>query len=296
MIVSRLLRVSLTTLDLARAQAFYCGILGFSPVGGVAALDRSWLDAMGVPDASGQAITLRLGMQALEIVAFDPPGQPYPSERAANDPWFQHIAIVVSDMPAAWEKVRQGGITPISSGGPQRLPPNAGSVVAVKFRDPDGHPLELLHFPAGTGDGAWQQPKGALFLGYDHSAIVVRDTATSIGFYNGALGFAEMSRSLNHGVEQEHLDGLPGDIVDVVALRPADQVTPHLELLGYRTPPGRSAISAPSPRDVAATRLIVEADDLSGTIPRLAVISSGGSRRAGGTDPDGHWLVLVEKS
>jgi len=57
---------------------------------------------------------------------------------------------------------------PISQDGPQTLPPVDGSVRAWKFRDPDGHPLELLWFPPGGGRAVWRgHPPGAVFLGID---------------------------------------------------------------------------------------------------------------------------------
>ena len=47
------------------------------------------------------------------------------------------------------------GWRPISEGGPQLLPPSNGAVRAFKFRDPDGHPLELIWFPPGQGRAVW---------------------------------------------------------------------------------------------------------------------------------------------
>ena len=75
---------------------------------------------------------------------------------------------------------------PITREGPQRLPPETGNVTAFKFRDPDGHPLELLHFPAGTGSVAWQAPNPASpFLGIDHTALSVADVPASVAFLAG---------------------------------------------------------------------------------------------------------------
>ena len=44
------------------------------------------------------------------------------------------------------------------------------------FAIPDGHFLEILAFPPGKGDPKWHRPGDALFLGLDHTAIVVDDT------------------------------------------------------------------------------------------------------------------------
>ena len=78
--------------------------------------------------------------------------------------------------------------------------------------------------------------RSRFYLGYDHSAISVAEVDRSAAFY-GLLGLEQASRQLNSGAEQERLDGLPeGDVVDVVAMRPAAAPTPHVELLAYRTP------------------------------------------------------------
>ena len=286
----RLLRVSLTVRDLKRMERFYRDAFGFARVS-EGELGEAMLALLGAPGASARSSLLRLGRQSLELVQFDPPGLPYPSGGRARDPWFQHIALVVADMDAACERLRRLPITPISDGGPQRLPPSAGSVVAFKFRDPEGHPLELIHFPAGTGDPIWREPSRELFLGFDHSAIVAGDAARSRRFYRSQLGFSESSRSRNSGPEQERLDGEPEDGVDVIGLAPAAAATPHLELLGYRpvdTALGRARTDV---RDAASARLVLEVSHLAeGLGTRLEDGSLGAQR----LDPDGHRLLLIE--
>jgi catechol 2,3-dioxygenase-like lactoylglutathione lyase family enzyme len=304
MTVSRLLRVSLTVSDLEWAEAFYRDTLDFVRVGDGMADDPAWQRVMGAEGAAARSVIMRLGAQEIELVAFDPPGRPYPAGSTAYDPWFQHLAIVVRDMGAAWTRVLQANMAPISIDGPQLLPPNTGSVTAFKFRDPDGHPLELIAFPAGVGDPVWQHPAtDALFLGYDHSAIVVRDAARSTAFYMGLLGFREMAHSLNSGIGQERLDGTPGDVVDVVALAPGVETTPHVELLGYRVP----SVAAPmdlSVRDVASARLVLQVDALATLAPALRergvpLLSNSVVRLRDGqaalqvSDPDGHRLLLI---
>ena len=79
--------------------------------------------------------------------------------------------------------------TPISRGGPVTLPKSAGGVTAVKFRDPEGHPLEFLQFPPGANPD-W---KGAGVMGIDHSAISVSDVAASRRFY-ARHGLSEAER------------------------------------------------------------------------------------------------------
>lgn len=92
---------------------------------------------------------LELGREALDIVQFDTAGLPYPRPLSPDDTAFQHFALVVSDMDLALAQLQGApGWTPISSGGPQRLPLESRAVTAFKFQDPDGHPLELLRFPS----------------------------------------------------------------------------------------------------------------------------------------------------
>lgn len=300
--VSRLLRVSRNVADLARATAFYRDALGFS-VRGQATLDGpSWARLMDLPDARARAVQLQLGAQALELVAFEVPGQPYPHDSHSSDLWFQHLAIVVADMPAAYARLCRYRFTPISEGGPQTLPPDTGAVTAFKFRDPDGHPLELIQFPAGVGDPCWQRQPG-LFLGIDHSAIAVGDTAQAVDFYTN-LGMHVAARSCNHGPAQQRLDHLPDVRVDVVALQPAQAGPPHIELLGYRQPRGRH-LDASAANDIAADRLVLQSADLAGWMQQLAaagieVISSGTVNRGAGSaallrDPAGHRLVIEEQ-
>lgn len=203
--------------SLPLAVDFYCGALGFELEGRL----------------------LRLGSETVELLQ-DPAGTavrlPTPSGQIGTA--FQHIAIVTNDMPAAMRRLAGFDFSPITRGSPVTLPASAGGVTAFKFRDPDGHPLELISFPPGTGDPRWQVPAllAGPTLGIDHSAIVVADVEPSIAFYTGRLSFTLSARQTNRGPEQDRLDGLDGVEVDVIALQPADATTPHLELLGYRSP------------------------------------------------------------
>ena len=103
----------------------------------------------------------------------------------------------------------------------------------------------------------------------------------SVAFYE-ALGLSVAGRSLNSGIEQEQLDGVSRPEVEVTALQ-AEEPTPHLELLCYRSVAHRSAIALRG-NDVAATRLVFEAVPPSSAIPnsQQALI-----------DPDGHHLMIV---
>jgi catechol 2,3-dioxygenase-like lactoylglutathione lyase family enzyme len=201
----------------------------------------------------GVRVPLRLGGERVDLDSFDVPGRPYPLESTAADLCFQHLAIVTDDASAAWEHVAAMGVRPISTHGPVRLPPSTGVAAAVKFRDPEGHPLELLQFLPQSA-GRWP---GTGLLGIDHSAISVADVAASRRFYE-AWGLSVQQPTLNEGPAQVALDDLADVVVDVVPMLP-HRATPHLELLGYRRPCGRCA-GEMAANDVAATRIVWAAE------------------------------------
>lgn len=197
----------------------------------------------------GQRLPLQLGPSVIYLDRFDVAGRPYPAETNAADLVFQHFALVTTDIDAAWANALAAGASPISDGMPVTLPASAGGISAIKFRDPEGHPLEFLSFPRGASQ-KWQ---GEGLLGVDHTALSVSDVAASIAYYT-AHGVVVKQRSLNQGPTQMTLDGLCDVVVDVVALQPVVG-TSHIELLGYRQPPGRSHVPLQA-NDVAATRVI----------------------------------------
>ena len=260
MALTRLLRIELTVADLARSERFYVEALGFSPVRHDEP-DTATLAALG--GGRVRQAVLRRGAQTLALQAFDAVGAPYPADATACDQVFQHFAMPVSDMAAAMARLAPFGPAPISKGGPQHLPARSGGATAWKFRDPDGHPLELIQFPDGHAGGI------------DHSAIAVLDAERSIAFYRG-LGLNVAARQTNLGPEQDALDGLSGADVDVVALEPQTPA-PHVELLAYQTPLGRPCAQL-RPQDTAATRLVFATTDV--------------ARPVLTRDPDGHTLLL----
>jgi catechol 2,3-dioxygenase-like lactoylglutathione lyase family enzyme len=303
--VTRLMRVSITVADLGRTAAFYRDWLGLAVSPGQTLSDPAWNVLLGLKrGTTARAVDATMGEQVIKLVAFDPPGSPYPADRASNDQWFEHVALVTNDIAIAWERLKRGGPGEITKGAPVLLPPNTGRVTAFKFRDPEGHPLELISFPKGIGDPIWQKTSGAGILGYDHTAISVMDLDRSIAFYTELLGFRMGGRSLNTGREQDRLDGLEACEVDVVALQPAEVATPHVELLHYRRPKGQRLTSEIEANDVASTRQIHKVDDLEALVRRLEAkgatfVSPGvvslrdGSNAAAIRDPDGHMIVLV---
>ena len=280
----RLLRCILVSHDAARLATFYEQALGCRRLARAHRAGAAFMAATGVAGGA-LSITLELDSQRIELLQFALPGRPYPAGTLASDLLFQHCAVVVRDMDDALRRLSVvGGWTAISEHGLQRLPASSGGVTAFKFRDPEGHPLELLAFPAAGLPAYWQRVPGAdPCLGIDHSAISVSDGARSVAFYQ-ALGLRVAGASTNAGAEQARLDGLAEPHVEVTALA-AEQATPHLELLCYRrTQPGAPAAVRNS--DIAATRLLWQARSVPGTR------SCAGDPQAL-ADPDGHRLLIV---
>ncbi len=275
-VVQRLLRFSLTTADADRLAVFYASTFGCRRLATEYLSGPAFETLMGVKGGALR-ITLSLGEQIVELLQFDRQGKPYPNKGSASDLIFQHFAIVVCDMAEACRRLSaMDGWAAISRDGPQRLPEASGGVTAFKFRDPEGHPLEFLFFPEGAVPSRWRKRQnGEIFLGIDHSAISISNTARSISFYEN-LGFRMSAHSLNQGAEQENLDDVAGAKAEVTALMPRES-GPHVELLCYReTPPNREAPH--SNADIATARLVFESSEFSA--PHHFA------------DPDGHHVIV----
>jgi catechol 2,3-dioxygenase-like lactoylglutathione lyase family enzyme len=293
----RVLRVSRVVSDLERAEHFYALALDFKTVArSPVETDQLW--ALGARYTAARQVVMRLGEEEIALVQFATPSRPYPAESRSDDLWFQHLAIVVDDMEEAYARLtRHSSWSPISLCGPQLLPPANGSVRAFKFRDPDGHPLELLWFPAGgdrsIGRARAHDPHGSPFLGIDHTALAVRSTRNSLGFYR-TLGMCLAHRSLNRGTAQANLDGLPDARVRVTSLRPVAERGPGIELLAYR-PPGR-ADAARGVSDIASDWVTLAFGSGDGGSEARAGRKAQRRRPVALIDPDGHRLLLVDQS
>jgi catechol 2,3-dioxygenase-like lactoylglutathione lyase family enzyme len=245
--------VGLTVSSIDRSVEFYSRVLDFEKTSDHEALGPAYQALDGVSVARRRVVRLRLGEEYLELTEYVASrGRPAPADSRSNDRWFQHVAIIVSDMDRAYARLREFKVRQASTA-PQLLPktiPNAAGIRAFYFRDPDGHPLEILQFPPDKGDPKWQHADGRLFLGIDHTAIVVRSTAASLAFYRDVLGFRVAGESFNFGTEQEHLNNVAGARLHITGLRAAEG--PGIEFLEYVAPTdGR-----PYPRDERPNDLV----------------------------------------
>jgi len=316
--------IGFTCADLAATTTFFCEGLGFRPVGEPLELRGGpYGELLGLGGALIHLQRLAIGAEILELTqVVDPglgnrPGRPIPTDSRSNDCWFQHICLVVSDLEQALEQLR--GVRPPDaceaiSTAPQRLPDwnqAAAGIVAYKFRDPEGHPLELLQFPADKGDARWHgSSRGGPVLGIDHSAIGIADTEASLWFYEGLLGLRLGGDGVNHGPEQEKLDGLPGARVRITSHRCPEGA--GIECLDYREPTGgRPMPPDQGPQDLAHWQVRLRVRDLEAVAARVSGCGGrllsrgivdladqapliGGQRALQLADPDGHRLQLIE--
>ena len=244
--------VGMTVSDMDRSVAFYTEVLDFTKVSDVEVAGRSYELLHGVFGARMRVVQLRLGAEVLELTEYlTPKGRPVADDMRPNDLTFQHIAIIVSDMDAAYMRLRRAGVMHASTG-PQLLPEwntGAAGISAFYFRDPDKHFLEILHFPAGKGTAAWHRTD-RLFLGIDHTAIVVSDTDRSLLLYRDSLGMKVAGESENYDTEQEHLNNVFGARLRITAVRAAEG--PGIEFLEYLAPStGRPAAADVQANDIA---------------------------------------------
>jgi catechol 2,3-dioxygenase-like lactoylglutathione lyase family enzyme len=303
----RIDRITLIVSDLDRAEDDYVTTFGCG-VEQRDAVEHSLTGVLGIPEAgSGRRSVLHLGHERIELLEFtDSMGRPYPCDSTSTDIWFQHMAIVVTDMNDAYRQVMSHPrFSPISRAGPVRLPERSGGVTAFKFRDHDGHPLELIAFPEAQAPSEWRRAcDSGPFLGVDHTAIGISDSSVSTRFFNSVFGLTVGGRTENRGPEQAELDDVDDVHVSVTQLA-SDLPAPRLELLHYHVGSRRPIPATTASNDIAATHSVVHVASLDTTAGALARCGTplaqharmtlrGDIPAAVVTGPDGH-RFLVEQ-
>lgn len=233
--------ITVTVSDLNKVVPFYTEVLTFK------VLDTFSLDAKTaallyqLPQDEAVVNMVRLGLGEQTFVLQEFPKAKHqkgiPADSKSNDLWFQHIAIVVSDMDKAYEILRENRVTYVSTS-PQTLPDYITAAAGVKafyFRDPDGHNLEIIYFPTGKGNPKWQKSTDQIFLGIDHTAIGISGTPNQQAFYE-MLGLKLAGKSENYGPEQEHLNQIFGARLEISGLMAQQGI--GIEFLEYIAPPG----------------------------------------------------------
>jgi catechol 2,3-dioxygenase-like lactoylglutathione lyase family enzyme len=299
---------SISTVSLDRAVTFYTKVLDFQLVKMEDSSSSARLAPAMSPETKAKTAKLSLGDECLNITEYSSRiGKPFAGDSRANDLWFEHVAIVVSNMNEAYNRLKVAHVSFVSNV-PQTLPAwnkDAGGISAFYFRDPDGHYLELIHFPSGKGQPKWQKPSTETFLGIDHTAIAVSDTRRSIAFYRDNLHFRVAGSSENYGEEQEHLSGVFNAHVLITSLRSESGI--GIELLDYVTPnTGRPIPANLRVSDIARWQIPLEVapeptsvntieEPLSARWIKLPARDGTDREAVWVKDPDGHLLELIKR-
>ena len=302
--------IGLTVSNMERSVAFYRDVLGFEKTSGAEMAGPAYEDLTGLACLRARVVSMQLGAEHIELTEFlAPRGRAAPAGSRSNDVWFQHVAIISNDIEQGYLWLRRHNVRQVSPD-PQRLPDwnlMAGGIKAFYFRDPDGHPLEILEFPPDKGEARWHRPSDRIFLGIDHTAIVVTDTQSSLRFYRDVLGLRVAGESENWGPEQERLNDVVGARLRITTLRAASG--PGVELLEYLTPrtgrpaPADSAVNdlvhwhtTVVPADPAATATRLRAARVPFVSPGVVMLPDRALGFGAGflaRDPDGHALRVI---
>ena len=117
--ITQLLHASILAMDVAKARAFYEGVLGLTP-------------SQQRPDLGFPGVWYELGAQQIHVLALAAAPQPIAHEHGGRD---QHIALAIDDIDALKAKLDAQGITYTLSRSGRR---------ALFCRDPDGNALEFV--------------------------------------------------------------------------------------------------------------------------------------------------------
>lgn len=297
-----LVSIGTTVGDMERALTFYREVLEFELEYDVEFTHPGFDRATGVFAARARVAGLSLGPSRIELTEFiTPRGRDIPADSRSNDHWFQHLALVVTDIEKTTERLRQHNVQLVSPA-PQRFPDGRAFLY---FRDRDGHPLELAEFP---GEKPVNEDK--LFQRIDHTAIVVHDLEASIEFYR-KLGFQLEHRAESFSETQQRLNNVFCARLEIASLRlPGDAIS--VELLHYVTPPGgRPFPTNTRPNDLIHRHLTLATDAIAAAFrlvrehgldlrsPEVSTFEAGalGNRRVFYlADPTGHAIQLVSQN
>lgn len=302
--------IGITVKDMDESLKFYTEVLGFKKVSDKEYTGTEFEKLQGVFGLNIRVARLQLGDEFIELTDYlTTGGRSIPEDARSNDLFFQHIAIVVSNMDEAFQRLKTFNVEFVSTS-PQTLPktiPAAEGIKAFYFHDPDDHNLELIFFPKGKGHEKWQRSNAKIFLGIDHTAIGVSSTQSSHKFYMELLGIERKGDSWNKGMEQEHLNNVEGASLHITGYRAAGG--PGIEFLQYISPgPGKVYPKDSRADDIWHWQTTLIVDNATMLYNKLMAegynfisrelvhqYSNGGHTRSFIVrDPDGHAMLIKE--
>ena len=310
--MSNIKYVGMTVADLDRSVRFYEEVLSFQQIEELEVWGEDWEKLQGVFGLRIKIVRMQLGDEIISLMEYlTPQGRPIPIDSRSCDRIFQHIAIVVTDIDRAYEHLRKHKVRHTSTS-PRQLPEwneKLGGVKAFYFKDPDGHNLELIQFPPDKASDKWLQKNDKLFLGIDHSAVVVKNAAKSFALYRDILGLELQLQAQNYGTEFEHITCTFGSRVQVNSMQAESGI--GFELLEYIAPTtGKDMPVDSQSNDLWHYQTVIAVSDLEDVAKKLteapcSFVSPGivemSDRNLGFTkalsirDLDGHVLHLIEE-
>ena len=190
--------VGLTVSDMDRSVEFYTTVLDFAVETDDEVAGTAFEDLQGVFGARMRVVRLRLGEEYLQLTEYLARGggrrRPTRAATTAGSSTWPSSS-------ATWT-----GPTPGSAASGCSTPPPARSCCRPPFRRPPASARSISRsrrpsargapVPARQGRPQVARARDRLFLGIDHTAIVVADTEAELGFYRDVLGFRVAGESL----------------------------------------------------------------------------------------------------
>lgn len=298
--------ICITVKSLDKSVQFYTQVLSFKLLGTEDVYGENQEHLLGKFGIHYKIAHLQLGDEQVDLIDYlTSGGRSIPETQHSNDLAFQHIAIVVRDMDAAFKVLQKNNVEYVSTN-PQTIPASnaaAAGIRAFYFHDVDNHNLELIYFPKGKGKPKWQQPGSNIFLGIDHTAIGVSNTDQSLQFWVSALGLEKKGESHNAGTEQAHLNFVQDAELHITGL--AATSGPGVEFLEYLQPGAANKYPADTQCDdlwnwitklycTGIDALHQRLKDAGTVLVSDAVITINGKKNFIARDPDGHAVWFIE--
>ena len=298
--------ICITVKELAPSLKFYTNVLQFKHIGTEDFYGENHEQLFSKFGIHYKVAHLQLGDEYVDLIDYLTSGGRSISEtQQSNDLEFQHIAIVVKDMDAAFKTLQKHNVEFVSTM-PQTIPLSNSAAAGIKafyFHDIDNHNLELIYFPKGKGKTKWQTPNKNLFLGIDHTAIGVSNTDNSLQYWVNNLSLDKKGESHNVGKEQAHLNFVKNAELQITGLAAAEG--PGVEFLQYLKPGAGKNYPTDTHCDdlwnwltkvncTGIDALFIQLTSANVKIVSEAVVVINGKKNFIARDPDGHAVWFIE--
>ena len=139
-IIKRINHTAVSVADMERSLAFYRDLLGMELIFDSDVSDAADLSAVvGMEDARGRVVWLRVGDSMLELWQWDHPGgRALPSDYCPADRGVTHFALEVDDVDALHRQVIEAGFSATTE------PRDLGLHKTTYIRGPDDEIIEIL--------------------------------------------------------------------------------------------------------------------------------------------------------